>query len=67
MKLTAVFQTDPETGWITCWVKEIPQAISQGQTMEEARENLRDALETVLRFQRERVIPGVQEEELAVA
>ena len=52
MKLTAVFEPAKEGGY-TCFVEEIPAAISQGETLEEAKANLRDALQLVLDCQRE--------------
>ena len=52
MKLTAVFIPAPEGGY-TALVEEIPGAISEGETMEEARENLADALRMVLECNRE--------------
>ena len=52
MKLTAVYEPAKEGGY-TCFVEEIPAAISQGETLEEAKENLRDALQMVLVCQRE--------------
>jgi len=52
MKLTAVFVSAPEGGF-TAFVEEIPGAISEGETIEEARENLTDALRMVLECNRE--------------
>jgi predicted RNase H-like HicB family nuclease len=52
MKLTAVFEPSEEGGY-TCFVEEIPAAISQGGTLEEAKSNLLDALRLVLECQRE--------------
>jgi len=52
MKLTAVFTPAPEGGF-TAMVEEVPGAISEGETMEEARENLADALRMVLECNRE--------------
>jgi predicted RNase H-like HicB family nuclease len=52
MKLTAVFEPQPEGGY-TCYVEEIPAAISEGETIEEAKTNLLDALKLVLECQRE--------------
>jgi len=52
MKLTAVFEPAQEGGY-TCFVEEIPAAISQGETLEEAKANLREALQLVLECQRE--------------
>jgi predicted RNase H-like HicB family nuclease len=52
MKVTAVFEPAREGGY-TCFVEEIPAAISQGETLEEAKANLLDALKLVLECQRE--------------
>ena len=51
MPLTAVFLEVPE-GYIA-FVEEIPGTNTQGDTLEEARENLRVAVELVLEFNRE--------------
>ena len=52
MKLTAVFEPAKEGGY-TCFVEENPAAISQGETLEEAKSNLLDALQLVMECQRE--------------
>jgi predicted RNase H-like HicB family nuclease len=52
MKLTAVYEPAAEGGY-TCWVEEIPAAISEGDTLEEAEANLQEALALVLECQRE--------------
>ena len=52
MKITAVFEPAKEGGY-TCCVEEVPAAISQGETLEEAKANLLDALKLVLECQRE--------------
>jgi predicted RNase H-like HicB family nuclease len=52
MTLTAVFLPAPEGGF-TALVEEIPGAISEGETIEEARENLADALRMVLECNRD--------------
>jgi predicted RNase H-like HicB family nuclease len=54
MKLTAVFEPEKEGGY-TCFVEEIPAAISQGETLAEAKANLLDALKLVLQYQRKLV------------
>jgi len=58
MKLTAVFEPAKEGGY-SCFIEEIPAAISQGETLEEAKSNLADALKLVLQYQRERVEEGL--------
>jgi predicted RNase H-like HicB family nuclease len=51
VKLTAVYQHVPE-GYIA-FVEELPGANIQGDTLEEARENLREAVALVLEANRE--------------
>ncbi len=52
MKFTAVFVPAAEGGF-TALVEEIPGAISEGETIDEARENLADALRMVLECNRD--------------
>lgn len=52
MTLTAVFEKAEEGGF-ACWFEEIPEAISEGGTLEEAKVNLMDALELVLNYRNE--------------
>ena len=52
MRFTGIFEPAPEGGY-TCFVEEVPAAISQGDTLEEAKANLTDALKLVLECQRE--------------
>jgi predicted RNase H-like HicB family nuclease len=49
--LTAVFEKVPE-GYIG-YVEELPGANSQGETLEEAKENLKEAIELVLEANRQ--------------
>ncbi|MGL6097919.1 MAG: type II toxin-antitoxin system HicB family antitoxin [Fimbriiglobus sp.] len=51
MTLTAVFLPVPE-GYVA-FVEELPGANTQGDTLEEARENLREAVALVLEANRE--------------
>lgn len=51
MKFTAVFQKFPE-GY-TAFVEELPGANTQGTTIEEARNNLIEAVELVLETNRQ--------------
>lgn len=57
VELTAVFRRVPE-GYIA-FVEELPGANTQGSTLEEARENLREAVALVLEANR-----ALSEEEL---
>ncbi len=45
---TIVFDEPDEDGSIVARVLEVPGALSQGRTREQARENVLDALQTVL-------------------
>lgn len=47
-RFSITFDTPDEAGWIVARVLEVPGALSQGRTREEARENVLDALRTVL-------------------
>ena len=52
MQLTAVFVQVPEGGYVA-FVEELPGANTQGSTLEEARENLREAVALVIEANRE--------------
>ena len=54
MKLTAVFEPAKEGGY-TCFIEEVPAAISEGDTLAAAKANLLDALRLVLEYQRKQV------------
>jgi predicted RNase H-like HicB family nuclease len=51
LNLTAVF-LPAEEGGFTAYIEEIRGVISEGDTIEEAQENLYDALELILETQR---------------
>ena len=46
--MTSAFDEPDEAGWIVARILEVPGALSQGKTREEARENVLDALQVVL-------------------
>jgi len=58
MSFTAIYQKVPE-GYIA-FVEELPGANTQGKTLEEARENLKEAIKLVLETYRQ-----LTEEEIA--
>jgi predicted RNase H-like HicB family nuclease len=55
MLLTAVYEEIPEAegGGYVAYTEELPGAISEGDTLEEARENLRDAVQQLLEANRQ--------------
>lgn len=48
-----VVYTPIEDGWYMAQVLELPEAISQGETLDEAREMIRDAVRELLELRRE--------------
>lgn len=51
-KFTAVYEHGDD-GWILATCPEVPGAITQGRSIEEARENLKDAIHMMLEVRRE--------------
>ena len=51
LRLTAMFEAAREGGY-TCHFEELPEVFSEGETIEEARENLFDALQEVTEYHR---------------
>ena len=62
LELTAVFRKVPE-GYVA-YVEELPGANTQGATLEEARENLHEAVLLVLAANRELANEGMSSETL---
>lgn len=52
LNYTAIIEKS-EDGWYVGQIQEIPEAIAQGKTIEELKQNLLDALELVIDFHRE--------------
>jgi predicted RNase H-like HicB family nuclease len=50
-KFTAVYQPAPEGGYVA-FVEELPGANTQGETLKEVRENLREAVELIIEANR---------------
>lgn len=48
LRMTIAYEEADEQGWIVARVVEVPGAMSQGRTREEARENVIDALRLML-------------------
>ena len=55
LTLSAAYEEVPESegGGYVAYAEELPGAISEGDRLEEARENLRDAIELLLEANRE--------------
>jgi predicted RNase H-like HicB family nuclease len=63
---TAVL-TPGEDGWICAQVAEVPEAISQGRTPEEAKINVAEALELALEWRRDEGEPLPERAQVTVA
>ena len=48
LRLTITYDEPDDDGWIVARVLQVPGAISQGRTRDEARENVIDALRVML-------------------
>lgn len=53
-KFTAIIEKGDD-GWYVGQIEEVPEAISQGKTIAELKENLIDALQMILDLKREAV------------
>jgi predicted RNase H-like HicB family nuclease len=55
MILTAVFEEVPQSegGGYVAYAEELPGAITEGDTIDEARENLHDAIEELVKANRD--------------
>lgn len=67
LKLTAIYEKAEEGGYIA-YVAELPGANTQGETIEEARENLKEAVSLLLECYRDeaekRLTDSITKEEL---
>jgi len=60
-ELTAIIEPAPEGGyWAIC--PEVPGANGQGETIEETKDNLREAIEMILEDRKADILRGLPEE-----
>jgi len=52
MEYTAIIQKTP-SGWYIGQCEQVPEALTQGRTIEEVKENLKDAINLVLEDDKE--------------
>jgi len=62
MKLTAIFENVGE--WWLGYVEELPGANTQGKTLDEARENLREAVQLIIEVNRELLMEQIAGREI---
>ena len=60
-ELTAIIEEAPEGGyWAIC--PEIPGANGQGETIEETKDNLKEAIKLILEDRREDILRGIPDD-----
>ena len=60
-EFTAIIEAAPEGGfWAIC--PEVPGANGQGETIEETKENLRQAIELILKDRRDDILRGLPDD-----
>ncbi len=57
----------PDEGWYVGRLLEVPGVFSQGETLAELEENIRDAYELVLEDDAESAHPGARTKEIEIA
>jgi len=62
MKLAAIFENVGE--WWLGYVEELPGANTQGKTLDEARENLREAVQLIIEVNRELLMEQIAGHEI---
>jgi predicted RNase H-like HicB family nuclease len=62
MNLTAIFEQVGE--WWLGYVEELPGANTQGKTLDEARENLREAVQLIIEANRELLLEQIEGHEV---
>ena len=54
MEYTIIIKKDPESGWYVGKCLQVPAAMSQGETLDELMENMKDAICLVVDYYRDR-------------
>lgn len=62
MKLTAVFEKVGE--WWLGYIEELPGANTHGRTMDEVRENLREAVQLIIEANRQLLLEQIEGHEI---
>lgn len=55
MEYTISVHKDSESGWYTGQCVQIPNAISQGATLDELMDNMKDAISMILEYNKEKI------------
>jgi predicted RNase H-like HicB family nuclease len=60
MEYTAIIEKG-NNGWYVAQCAQVPAAITQGKTIEEAKTNLKEAIELILECEKEEVLKRIKE------
>lgn len=63
MQLTILVEKGGD-GWFVGQLQEFPQVASQGKTISELKDNLKDALKLFLDYQKDKIHPDMPENEI---
>ncbi|MBQ7489763.1 MAG: type II toxin-antitoxin system HicB family antitoxin [Bacteroidales bacterium] len=53
MEYTIIIEKNPESGWYVGQCMQLPEAISQGETLAELMDNMKDAIELVVEYKKD--------------
>lgn len=67
MRRTFTLESWQDEGWYVGQLREVPGVFSQGETLTELEENIRDAFELVLEDSGKPVLRNIQQKEIEVA
>lgn len=56
MEYTVIVEKDEKTGFYTGQCQQLPEAISQGTTLDELLKNMKEAIELVLEEQKQSIV-----------
>jgi predicted RNase H-like HicB family nuclease len=62
MEYTILIHKDVEGGWYCGQCQQLPGAISQGKTLDELMENMKDAIQLVLEYNKEQALQAFKGE-----
>ena len=63
MNYTAIIEKTSD-GWYAVQCQELPSAISQGKSIEEALQNITEAIKLVLDYEKEKTLEGYKDKKI---
>ena len=56
MKCTVIIEKDEKSGWYAGQFCEFPEALSQGKTIDELMDNMKEAISLIVEYKRDKTI-----------